>query len=232
MTLSLAQEGVVVALATCVWTAVLFALTRRFSSYLIERKYAYVLPVFCFVWTVLFVISISVLIYVYRDKDAAFVSAFSSRWIGAGWSPELLFMGIRIDTWYAYMFIINYQITRCILGSLLANAFQPYVNMLQGKILSQALTQEEKITIVLARFCVDTFGFVSSLTDLILYIAQLDISLISFGVSALTNGIGTWIVLCDDKKAKADTQVLYEETRTEPLFLTTREAQVGARLRL
>jgi len=214
--LATAGAGALVAAITLLWLAFLFSVMRSRSKYLVRLdEYAWVLPTMCGVWTVIFVITISLLVTYKRDPDAAFVSAFSSRWVNVGWNDGLVFMGLHISNWYAYLLVLLYQTTRCILGSLLANAFQPYINVLQGSIGKESI--KNKMPLILARFSVDLFSFVTSLTDLILYVAQLDISLISFFVTALTNAVSTYYVLKGSPKERFPNAL--GEPELQPLFM-------------
>jgi hypothetical protein len=230
-----------VAAVTAVWSVACFALIFYMRDKLGAKQGVLYLPTACVLFVGGFAATAGALVRVYRDPSAPLVSPFSARWFSAGWNSELVFLGVRIDNGLRYGLIINYQITRCILGSLLSNAFQPYVMTLLSQLIappkegaaargavdarvaelaavedqyqrleraddgsmapSTSLSPRRRPVVVshliLARVFCDVTSFITYLTDLILYVSQVDIFLISAVSTILTNSFSTWLVLRD-----------------------------------
>jgi hypothetical protein len=117
-------------------------------------------------------------------------------WFTAGWGTGLSVLGVRINTWYKYLLIVLYQITRCVLGSLIANVFRPFlVAEVQSKALNKSLDRRKKPKILGAQFSTTVFAFLAMITDMFLYLKQMDMSLISLFTALSVDAICTNYVL-------------------------------------
>ena len=230
MRLVYSAQAVCVALCTVAWSALLFATTYYHRSRLSPKTSKLALPLASLACSCAFVITAGLLVREYATPGTPLVSPFSGRWFSIGWNRSLVFMGVVCDSPVAYGLIINYQITRCIIGSLLSNAFLPYVVALQGTLLFQ--NEKDMHKLLFARACTDVYGFVSSLTDLILYVSQIDIFFISCIATIATNYVSTWLLL---QSADSDARLLgrkellsgLEKPQTQALYTA-----VGAPQRL
>lgn len=224
-----------VAVVTVVWTLTIYLVTYSYRNSLAAAQNAWALPVVSLVCTLFFLVVTSVLLYAipYQDPNVPLVSPFSHRWFSIGWNSSLVFMGVRIDSPVAYGLIVNYQITRCILGSLLSNAFMPYVAALQSKLLAKEMKPSEMRTLLFSRACTDFYGFVSGLTDLILYVSQVDIFIVSGVITILTNWLVTSMLLKSSNKSDREEALntLEERPHTKP-FLFGGSFPTSPRLRL
>jgi len=160
------------------------------------------LPGLCLLFSGVFVVVAVTLVMIYSRPGVPLVTPFGSSWFSIGWSQSLNFMGVLIDSPVAYGLIINYQITRCILGSLLSNAFQPYVNALQSKLINREIKNPYRL--LAARVFTDIYSFVSGLTDLILYVSQIDIFVLSGLSTILTNLASTYVLLVSVEQVAND----------------------------
>jgi hypothetical protein len=183
-----------VAVATGTWFVACFALIFVTRNRLGAAQGVLYLPTVCLLFVAAFLSVAGALVMQYREVGVPLVSPFSTRWFSAGWNRNLVFMGVRIDTPLAYALILNYQVTRCILGALLSNAFQPYLQTLLSQLIDQAGNSSFTRLLLARAFC-DVTGFVTSLTDLILYVSQVDIFVVSGVVTISTNWFSSWLVL-------------------------------------
>ena len=217
-----AQAGLV-ALVTVAWAVLVFALLAYHKEKLSPLHRLLFLPTLCFGYSVASIVAAAALATAYGRKDVPLVTPFGRTWFSIGWTNHLAFMGVLVDSPVAYGLIINYQVARCIAGSLLSNAFQPYVTALQSNLVAAKTSRLSKL--LLARVLVDVFGFVSSLSDLVLYVSQVDIFLVSGVTTTLVNLACTyWLLEGVDKDKKIEKDI--ERLHTEALFVG------GARLRL
>jgi len=146
------------------------------------------------------------------------VTPFGRKWLSVGWSSHLAFMGVLVDSPVAYGLIINYQIARCVAGSLLAVSFQPHVAAVQSD------PREEMLpSLLVARGLVDVFTSLSSLTDLLLHVSQADIFLLSCAATAAADMIFTSWLLKETLRAKK---------KDKDITVTVTSQLGGARLRL
>jgi hypothetical protein len=226
---SYAAQASGVALVTFAWAIVLVSAMWRFREKLAAVTDPLALPTLCLACSTVFLVVTATLVKSYGEPGVPLVNSFSNSWFNAGWKGNLVFMGVRIDSPVAYGLIINYQITRCVLGSLLSNAFQPYVSALQSKLLSEEL--KRKTPLLVARTFTDIYGFVSGLTDLILYVSQVDIFIVSGVATIITNYLCTWLLLetAGPKRYKKDAETLakdMEKTHPQPLLIGTYNAQL------
>jgi hypothetical protein len=222
MPVAYATQATCVAVVTVVWSACWLAGTYSLRRQLSPKSSKLALPLLSLLFSSLFILIATLLVRAYRTSGTPLVSPFSERWFSVGWNKSLVFMGVVCDSPVAYGLIINYQIARCIVGSLLANAFQPFLTTLQSK-----LTPREGLTdlrrLLLARACTDVYGFVSSLTDLILYVSQVDIFIISCVTTIVTNYGSTLLLLNDTdedahRQGEAELVSHLEKSQPQPLL--------------
>jgi hypothetical protein len=229
-----AAQAACVSLVSLVWTFGLLAAMYAWRDELAAVNHPLALPSLCLACTAVFLVITVVLVMRYGSPDVPLVTAFGLHWFTFGWTGELVFMGVRIDSPVSYGLILNYQIARCVLGSLLSNAFQPYVLALQSKLLSSEVKNPHRLLV--ARLFTDVYGFVSGLTDIILYMSQIDIFLVSGAVTMLTNYLCTLLLFVTvDKttrrktvyKKKAEELAQDLESKTHPQALLIGSAWGG-----
>lgn len=201
-----------VALVTYTYFAFLMWVMWFTRKKLAASDNALFLPGVCFVVGFFSLLTAYLLVKKHAQPGVPLVSAFSKTWWSFGWhTGELVFMGVRIDSPVAYGLIVNYQITRCVLGSLLSNAFAPYLTTLQSNLVKGSEKGERgggragvlrllfnppfPINLLLARLLADMYSFASGLTDLILYLSAFDIFLVSGVATMVTNWLVTWLLL-------------------------------------
>ena len=211
-----AGQAAAVAVVTVAYTTLLLRIMYLWRQDLAAITSPLALPTLCLLCSMCFICITVCLVLVYGDPDVPLVNSFSKNWFSGGWNKNLVFMGVRIDSPVAYGLILNYQITRCVLGSLLANAFQPYVTALQSKLLNSEVRNPHRL--LAARAFTDIYGFVSGLTDLILYMSQMDIFLVSGAVTILVNYLSTLLLLgsSDGKTKKSVEQLASDLEKTHP----------------
>jgi len=187
-------EATLVAFISVLWAATLLFFTWFYREHLAAISSPLTLPSLSLLFVVVSLGITAGLVVTYARPDAPLVSAFSKRWFSWGWNDNLYFMGVVLDSPVAYGLIVNYQILRCVLGSLLSNAFAPYIQALQSKVVSKSQGVHVN-TLLVARLFTDVYGSIAGLTDLILYVSQVDIFCISVVMFAATNALCTWCVL-------------------------------------
>lgn len=196
-----AVQSAGVVLVTVVWFLWLMWLTYLFRKQLVAANNPIALPAMCFTVGLVSILIAWQLVRVYSDPDVPLVSAFGRTWWSFGWKTgELVFMGCRIDSPVAYTLIMVYQVTRCVLGSLLSNAFFPYMSALQSELLHEKIVNKQPL--LFARFLTDLYGSAASISDLILYVSSFDIFLVSSLTATVTNYIITFLLL--NAEAKED----------------------------
>jgi hypothetical protein len=84
-------------------------------------------------------------------------------------------LGVPVDTWWIYLFIVLYQLTRATMGSLVKNIFTPFYNRIVN-------SQELPHASTRARFLrgsalIDIFIWWSALSDVLISAAQVDLAL-------------------------------------------------------
>lgn len=226
-----AVECFLVALLTSVWTVFVAFMVYINDDELIRKDVPLLLPNVALAWTV----GALVMIFLWRsqtDNPINTLSLGGTTWYAAGWTYGLLFFGIPIDTFWKYVIIVNYQITRTILGSLLSNVFTPFlVANVQNKAIHKTLDGRQTFKILLALNAVNLFGFVATLTDIILYFAQIDVALISLGIKMISDTVSTYGVLESSLKgnlkdyARIADKLNDEAPDTKPLALRSGNAR-------
>lgn len=91
----------------------------------------------------------------------------------AGWRTGIAFFGVTIDTWWEYSVVCVYQLTRAVLGSMVANIFTPFY----GTVISSdhPVSARTKRRALLGRALTSVFTMWSMLTDILLSATQADL---------------------------------------------------------
>lgn len=126
-----------------------------------------------------------------NNSDPAKGMVTTTSWYSAGWESGLSLFGIRINTWYAYAALVNYQIVRSILGSLLSNFFRSYLLVKVQASGAGAEGRPSVTKLVAAQSAYDITAFYFSVTDTFLLLAAADLTLITLVVTVLADGIST-----------------------------------------
>jgi uncharacterized protein YqgC (DUF456 family) len=129
----------------------------------------------------------------------------TSSWYSAGWGTGLNVFSVPVDTWFAYTLVVNYQIVRSVLGSLLTNFFRSWLLVTvqatnrskagarapgaQDAAAKQALPSVAML--VAAQASYDIFVFYSSLTDTFLLMSQADLTLVTLITTLLADSVST-----------------------------------------
>jgi hypothetical protein len=205
MVLNYAAEVILVFVIVAIFAITCAGSVYGLRDYLIGRGKSGVplfLPWVAAVWTGIVVIGT----FVWRSFSAKSnsLSISSTNWFTAGWQHGLEFFGIPIDRWWKYSIILCYQTGRSILGSLLSNVFKPFLlSEVQNQLLNSNIDASLTTRILLAQGFVTLFGYVSSLTDLFLFLAQLDMSVITVALTLTTDATSTYLIL--DRAQKPNT---------------------------
>jgi hypothetical protein len=183
-----------VVFGTLAWVIILYGGVIRFKSRLISPKMPLRLAYISFYWTVLVVAGF---VAWNRFQQSESTNALGSKsWFNVGYKFGLTIFSIPIDTWWKYFFVVQYQITRSVMGSLLANVFRPFMLAeVQSKMHNGGIDRRETIPILFAQASVTIFGFVATITDLFLYLSQVDISVISLVITLISDATATRAVL-------------------------------------
>ncbi len=178
------------------------------------------LPFGCLAWTIFVALFAGVAVRVGGGNTrgpSSSATLGTSAWFNVGWSGSTTsFFGVSINTWYAYLLVINYQITRCILGSLLSNIFKPYIITLQSNLLQSSKLDMDIRWLLLAQACVTVFSSFSYLTDIFLYLSQVEVAIVSLAVTLLIDWQSTTALLIGARGKRAG-EVFYPP-ETETLF--------------
>jgi len=178
------------------------------------------LPFGCLAWTIFVAVSAAVVVKVGGGNtrgSSTSATLGTSAWFNVGWAGSTTsFFGVSINTWYAYLLVINYQITRCILGSLLSNIFKPFIITLQSNLLQSSKLGVDIRWLLLAQACVTVFSSFSYLTDIFLYLSQVEIAIVSLAVTLLIDWQSTTALL-SGVRGKGTGELFYPP-ETETLF--------------
>lgn len=110
------------------------------------------------------------------------VFSASAGWSNVGWADDLAFFGLQVDSPNKYTLVLLYQTTRAFIGSLVSTVFKPYlVVKVQGDYGSPARhrSASEVALIVVAQASVTVFCVFSEVTDIYLFLKQVDFSILT-----------------------------------------------------
>lgn len=116
-------------------------------------------------------------------------------WFVAGWERSAInIMGIEISTFWGYMIVTVYQISRCVIGSILANVFRPF---LIGKIQNKSIVphHDVQVQILFAQAACTVFVFVSSITDIFLFLSRCDMAMITLATTIVSDWFCTHLIM-------------------------------------
>lgn len=192
-------------LTLVVYTTVLGTYLKRYASKLCHEKVPLTIPKLCLFWAVSTFLTTILVNLRYNTIPA---TATKRNWFSAGWADNFYFFSIPIDTWYKYTIIIMYQITRSMFGSLVNNVFKPFLLVeVQNKLLNKHLfdDNDDKVLkkensrrrneILFAQVAVSLYAYWSQLTDLFLFLSQVDISSIALAITLICDGALTFSLL-------------------------------------
>lgn len=221
-------EALLIVTISVSWTTFLFWTINRQKKKLIAQKLPLRLAYYSLIWAIAVIVSILTWSRLKGNENSE--SLGSKSWFNVGYKTGLSFFTISIDTWYKYAVIVNYQITRSIIGSLLSNVFRPFMTSeVQSKMHNKSIDRSQTIYILLAQASVTIFGFTSTITDLFLYLSQVDISIISLVITLISDAASTSAVLqAGASKCKNAKEILetIETRETEPLALRKQRIKV------
>jgi hypothetical protein len=183
-----------VVLITTLLTSAVFAVLHRYRAWFLADRSR-----ICWVsaaWVLVTFVTTTVLALTLPHPAKGLFSA--ETWYSAGWRTGLSVFSIRIDAWWSYAIVINYQIIRSILGSMLTNFFRSYllVSVQAGGDVS-GKSRPSALKLVAAQAVYDIFVYYSSLTDTFLLLAQADMTLITLVATVLTDSVSTLYFLAD-----------------------------------
>jgi hypothetical protein len=185
---TLAVVGIVV-----LYVIALFWVIEKNSAKLAHEKVPMTLPKVGFVW---FCISLVFFILWNSMNDTVPLNVPKRDWFSGGWAYNFYLFSIRIDTWWKYLIIVVYQVTRSVIGSMLSNIFKPFImTEVQSKMLNVNTDISRRNDILRAQLAVTLFSYFSTITDIFLLLAQIDVSLISLVVTIITDGGATFMLL-------------------------------------
>jgi hypothetical protein len=174
------------------------------------------LPYVAAVWTGL-VIVFTFVARTYAAKSNQ-LGITSANWFTAGWKGQLTYFGIPIDTWWRYLIVVCYQVGRSILGSLISNVFKPFLlSEVQNQLLNTRIDSTKTAEIIMAQGFVTMFGYVSALTDLFLFLSQLDMSLITVAITLISDSASTYSILAIASERKNQTTKDQKEAAVKEL---------------
>ena len=188
------EVGTVV-VVTVTFVIASFASLRLFQKQIFAAREPLVLCYTAAVWTVA-VFSVFAWAAQQAKRRHHVVVADDGGWFSAGWETGLNVLGVPIDTAFKYQMILLYQILRSIQGSLISNVFRPFlVAEVQSKANNKGVDRSKKGKIILAQSCVSMFGFMAGITDMFLFLAQIDLSATSLVIALITDAVCTNNVL-------------------------------------
>jgi hypothetical protein len=189
----LVQETLAVVGIVVLYVIALFWVIEKNAAKLAHEKVPMTLPKIGFIW---FCVSLALFIFWNSTSGTMPLNIPKRNWFSGGWAFNFYLFSIRIDTWWKYLIIVIYQVTRSVIGSLLSNIFKPFImTEVQSKMLNSNTDIARRNDILWAQFAVTLFSYFSTITDIFLHIAQIDVSLISLVVTLIADGGATFMLL-------------------------------------
>lgn len=224
--LDYAAQVLIIVFITFFATVFQYWLLNTYKSVLIAQKLPLRLAYYSLVWTV-GVLTAFMLWSKYGGKKQSGIIT-STSWFNIGYKMGLTFLSVPIDAWWKYLIVVNYQVTRNIIGSLLQNIFRPFMLAeVQSKMNNKTIDRSQTVWILLAQSSVTIFGFVSSITDLFLFLSQIDLSIVSLVITLISDAASTNAVLQAGAQSESYTQQEIEDkviTRDTEGLLTRRQS--------
>lgn len=164
-----------------------------FGSKEINYTLLHFLPFGCLLWTL--GVSAAIVTLLKTSSSHGGFSVGSHAWLNVGWERSSLnFFGIQVNSAWSYFLVINYQIARCILGSLLSNIFKPYILGLQGGS-KLVFDRNQEYWLLSSQAAVTVFSSFSYITDIFLFLSQVDMSVVSLAVTMFIDWHSTSAVI-------------------------------------
>jgi hypothetical protein len=185
-------EAVYVALICIAWFSILFGLSYRWGPLLAKQNPPLALPLVILGWTILTIPSIVVWV---QYKAVVGKVKTTSSWFVVGWTHELNFFNIFIETWWEYTLLLMYNIGRTVIGSLVSNVFRPLLVLQQSRLLTTEISKRDVMAFVLGQSVVTVFGFFSAITDIFLALTQIDVTAVALLVTLIMDGFATHSIL-------------------------------------
>ena len=213
-----------VVLIVSAWILANSGVIYAYKNKLVNEKNPVTLPFLSFIWSLGVIVGVAVWS---ATAGSEYSNTIGKNYFKFGWT-SMFFFNIRINTWWRYTIILNYQISRAILGSLLSNLFKPYlVSTVQNRILNKTINTDLSLKIVLAQASCTIFGYVSTLTDLFLFLSQIDISIISLVITLIVDALSTYSIMQHGSSIQSSEQLVknvleIEASETEPFLLRKR----------
>lgn len=222
---SYSGQVAIVTIVTIAYTAILLASVHACRAILLRERLliAYV----SIAWVIAIVTATVVIVKNQRESSGGLWTTTS--WFDAGWDNGLSVFSIKVDTYWKYMLLVIYQVTRSVLGSLNVNLFRSYM-----MVEVQAAKCTKKETRVLgmpgtwfrpllmgAQASYDIFSFYTSIFDSFTMLAQFDMTLIITVMSTAMDVIST-MYFCDQISPPP------QETRLDEVAPETRQVSTRA----
>ena len=211
-------------LIVSLWTILNTWAIYFFKKRIIDENNPLTLPFVSFIWSVAVIVAVSIWSSVSGSEYNS--TGLGKKYFQFGWQ-SFYFFNIPIDSWLKYSVIVSYQVTRAILGSLLSNLFKPYlVSTVQNRILNKTIDSNLSLKIVLAQASVTVFGYTSTLTDLFLFLSQIDLSIISLFITLIVDAGSTYSIM-QNSRGQSSEQIVknileLESSDTDSLLLRKR----------
>jgi|694.fasta_scaffold05145_1 hypothetical protein len=187
-----ALEAVYVSLICIAWFSLLFCFGYRWGPLLAKQNPPVALPLVILGWSVVTIPSI--VLWVQYKAVVGRVKT-SSSWFVVGWTNDLNFFNIFIETWWEYTLLLMYNIGRTVLGSLVANVFRPLLVLQQSRLLTTEISESDAMKFVFAQAVVTVFAFFSAVTDIFLALTQIDVTAVALVVTLIIDGFATHSIL-------------------------------------
>jgi hypothetical protein len=185
-------EAVYVSLICITWFSLLFWLSYRGGPLLAKQNPPVALPLVILGWTVVTIPSI--IVWVQYKAVVGRVRTTTS-WFVVGWTHNLNFFNIFIETWWEYTLLLMYNIGRTVIGSLVSNVFRPLLVLQQSRLLTTEISNGDAMTFVVGQAVVTVFGFFSAITDIFLALTQIDVTAVALVVTLIMDGFATHSIL-------------------------------------
>lgn len=197
--------GVVAVVALCV-VALCVYLTHRFRLLLVRRRL--IIPYVCVGWSLVAIALTATLASIQTNASTGILT--TKTWFSAGWHTGLSIFSIRVDNWWRYLCVVVYQIVRAFLGSLITNIFRSYL-VVEVQV-SKKEPKDETAQIIFAQLAFDFFVFYVSITDSWLMLSQMDMTILTMGVTMLADGQSTYYFMQERRSLN-----LHETEKPAPL---------------